>query len=87
MLTIDIDEFMFELKEGTVKHIGLSNKAATIKFYDVEELGVREFGDERIKVVCEDDGDNELELALAPQQARKLAREVERLEEESGIFE
>jgi len=87
MLTVDIDEFMLELKEGTVKHVGASNKRATIKFYDIETVGVREFGDERVKVTCEDDGGNELEVALAPQHAREVAREIERLEDKSDIFE
>lgn len=87
MLTVDIDEFMLELKEGTFKHVGPSNKRATIKFYDIETVGVREFGDERVKLACEDDGSNELEVALAPQQAREVAREIERLEDESDIFE
>jgi hypothetical protein len=87
MFTIDIDEFMVELKEGTLKHVGASNKSATAKLYDVEAVEVREFGDERVKVSCEDDGGNEVEIALDPTEARAVAREIDRLEEESGIFE
>ena len=87
MLTIDLDDFMFELKEGTLKHVGASNNTATVKCYDIESLEVREFGDERIKVACKDDGGNLVEVALAPEQARQLARELTTLEDESNIFE
>jgi hypothetical protein len=87
MFTIDIDEFMVELKEGTLKHVGASNKSATAKLYDVETVEVREFGDERVKISCEDDGGNEVEIALDPAEAREVASELDRLEEESGIFE
>jgi len=87
MFTIDIDEFVIELKEGTLKHVGASNKSATAKLYDVENVAVREFGDERVKVTCEDDGGNEVEIALDPAEAREVAREIDRLEDESGIFE
>ena len=87
MLTIDLDDFMFELKEGTLKHVGASNNTATVKCYDIESLETREFGDERIKIACEDDGGNVVEVALAPEQASQLAREITALEDESGIFE
>ncbi len=87
MFTVDIDEFMFELKDGAIKHIGASNKSATAKLYDIESAEVREFGDERIKITCEDDSSNTAELALDPDEARHIAREIEKLEEESGIFE
>ncbi len=36
MLSIDIDQFMLELKDGAFKSVGPSNKEATIKMYDVE---------------------------------------------------
>ena len=87
MLTIDLERFMFELKEGVLKHVGASNNAATVKLYDIEAVEVREFGDERIKVVCEDDGGNTVEVALDPPEASQVARRIESLEDESGIFE
>jgi hypothetical protein len=82
MLTIDLEEFMFELKEGTLKHVGASNNAATVKLYDIEEVEVREFGDQR-KIACRDDGGNEVELALDPDTAEELAAGIEQLAEES----
>jgi hypothetical protein len=87
MLSLDLDRFMFELKEGALKHVGPSNRAATVKLYDVEGLEVREFGDKRVKLAFEDEDGNEVEVALFPEDAREVARGVELLEEESGIFE
>jgi hypothetical protein len=87
MLTLDIDQFMLELDRGTLKHVGASKKAATVKLYDTETVDARAFGDRRVKLACKDDGGNEVELALDPEQARSLARELERLENESPVFE
>jgi hypothetical protein len=87
MLTLDLEDFMIELKEGTVKHVGTSNTAATVKLYDVESVETREFGDERVKVSCEDDGGNEVEIALDPEDALSVASEIERLAEDSRVFE
>lgn len=87
MLTLDIDQFMLELDGGTLKHVGASNKAATVKLYDAETVDARAFGDRRIKLTCEDDSGNEVEVALDPEQARELTRELERLEDESPVFE
>ena len=87
MLTIDLDDFMFELKDGTLEHVGASNRAATVKLYAVEGVDVREFGDERVKIACEDESGNEIEVALAAEQARELVRGIELLEAESEVFE
>jgi len=86
MLTLDIDQFMLGLDGGTLEHVGASKKAATVKLYDAETVDVRAFGDRRVKLACEDDGGNEVELALDPEQARELARDIERLEDESPVF-
>ena len=87
MFTLDIDQFMFELKNGTLKHVGSSTKSATAKLYDVENVEIREFGDERVKISCADDGGNEIEVALDPEEVREVARGIERLGDESGIFD
>jgi hypothetical protein len=87
MLTFDFKQFMFELKEGAIKHVGASNNAATVKLYDIDSIEVREFGDERVKVAFEDAEDNEVEVALDPPEAREVARGIEMLEEESDLFE
>ena len=87
MLTLDLERFMFELKDGALKHVGASNKTATVKLYDVEGVEVREFGDERAKLSFTDEDGNEVEVALDPDEAREVARGIELLEDESRIFE
>jgi hypothetical protein len=87
MLALDIERFMFELKEGTLKHVGASNKTATAKLYDVEGVEAREFGDERVKLAFTDEDENEVEVALDPEAAREVARGIELLEDESRVFE
>ena len=86
MLTIDLDDFMFELKDGTLKHVGASNNDATVKLYDIEDVEVREFGDQR-KIACRDDSGNEVELALDPDTAEEIATGIERLAEEPSTTE
>jgi len=77
MLTADIEEFLFELDGGTLKHVGASNKSATVKLYDIETVEARAFGNEQVKLACVDDGDNEVELALDPDQARSVVEQLD----------
>jgi hypothetical protein len=87
MITVDLDDFMFELKDGALEHVGASNRTATVKLYDADGVDVREFGDERVKLSCEDESGSTVEIALGPEQAREIARGIELLEEESEVFE
>lgn len=87
MLSLDIDEFMFEVKEGAIKHVGPSNKTVTGKLYDVEGVDVRAFGDKRVKLAFEDEDGNEIEVALFPEAAQEVARGIEMLEEDTETFE
>lgn len=87
MLLLDLEDFMFELKEGAIKHAGPSNRAATAKLYDVEGVEAREYGDRRVKLAFEDEDGSEIEIALDPAQASEIARGIEQLEEESRVFE
>ena len=87
MITVSLSEFVLELKEGVVKHVGPSNKTAEVKLYDVEAVEVREFGDERVKLVFEDDAGSVVHVAVDPEQAREVATGVERLAEDSPVFE
>jgi len=88
MLTLDLDDFMFELKDdGAIKHVGPSNRTATAKLYDVEGVDVREYGDKRVKIGFTDEDGSEIEVALFPEQAGEIARGVEMLEEDSPVFE
>ena len=87
MLSLQLEEFMVELKDGSIKNVGPTNKSATAKLYDVEGVDVREFGDERVKLAFEDEEGNEIEIALFPDEAQEIARGIEMLEEESRVFE
>ncbi len=87
MLSLDLDEFMFELSDGAIKHVGPSNREATAKLYDVEGLEVREFGDKRLKLAFEDEDGNKVEVALFPDQAREVVRGIELLKDDSPVFE
>ena len=87
MLTLDIDQFMLELKDGAFKSVGPSNKEATIKMYDVEGVDVREYGDKRVKLTFEDEQGSEIEVALFPEQALAVREGLQMLESESEVFE
>ena len=87
MLSVRLDEFMVELEDGSIKNVGAPNKSGTAKLYDVEEAEARAFGDERVKLSFADGEGNEVEVALSPSEARAIARDVESLEEESGVSE
>ena len=87
MLTLDIDQFMLELKDGAFKNVGTSNKQATVKMYDVEGVDVREYGDKRVKLSFEDQQGSEVEVSLFPEQAVAVREGLEMLESESEVFE
>ncbi|QIO23173.1 hypothetical protein [Haloarcula sp. JP-L23] len=87
MLSLDIEQFMLELKDGAFKNVGPSNKQATIKMYDIEGVDVREYGDKRVKLAFEDEQGSEIEIALFPEQARAVAEGLELLESESELFD
>jgi hypothetical protein len=87
MLLLDLEDFMFELKDGAIKHAGASDRTATAKLYDVEGVDVREYGDRRVKLAFTDEDGSEIEIALDPEAASEVARGIELLEEESRVFE
>jgi len=87
MITVSLSEFMLELKEGVVKHVGPANKTAEVKLYDVERVETRAFGDERVKLVFEDDAGSVVQVAVGPDQALDVAAGIDRLAEESPVFE
>ncbi|WP_254523863.1 hypothetical protein [Natrinema caseinilyticum] len=87
MLALTLEEFMVELNDGSIKNVGPKNKAATAKLFDVESAEAREFGDKRIKLVFEDEDDNEIQISLFPEHVRSLVDDIEALEEDSPVFE
>lgn len=87
MLYLEIDQFMLELKDGSLSNVGPATKQGTAKLYDVEAAEARAFGDERVKLSFEDEDGSEVEVAVAPEQAEALLEDVEGLREDSEIFE
>jgi len=87
MLTLQLNDFMIELKEGAVKNVGPSNKSADAKLFDVERAAAREFGDKRVKFVFEDEDGNEVQVALFPEDVRSIVDDVAAMEEDSPVFE
>ena len=87
MLALELDEFMVELKDGSIKNVGPTNKSASAKLFDVASVEVREFGDRRLKFVFEDDSGNEVQVSLFPEEAAEMAADVELLAADSPVFE
>ena len=87
MLNLRLDEFMVELKDGALKNVGPANKSAEAKLFDVTSAEARAFGDKRVKCVFEDDEGNEVQVALFPEEARKIGDDIEALEADSPVFE
>lgn len=80
MITCSLDQFMLQIKDGSFNNVGAANKRATVKLYDIESTTVREFGDERVKLVFSDDDGNEVEVALFPDQVTDLREQIEAIE-------
>jgi hypothetical protein len=81
MLTLDLSDFMIELDEGTVKHVGTKTKGATVKLYHVTESEARAFGD-RVKFVFDDGEGNHVEVALDPEQVTAILSDVDDLHDD-----
>jgi len=87
MLNLIVEDFMIELTDGAIQNVGPSNKTASAKLFDVESAEAREFGDKRVKIVCEDEEGNEVQVALFPEQVRAIADDIEAMEDDSPVFE
>lgn len=87
MLSLVLEDFMIELKEGSLKNVGPPSKRADAKLYDVVSAEAREFGDERVKLVFADEDGNEVHVALFPAEARAIVDDIEAIEDEGLVFE
>ena len=87
MLNLNLESFMIELKDGSLKNVGPTNKTASAKLFDVESAEAREFGDSQIKVVATDESGNEVQIALFPEQAESLLEDIESLRDDGSVFE
>jgi hypothetical protein len=86
MLSLQLEEFMVELKDGSIKNVGPPNKSATAKLYDVDSAQARKFGDERVKFAFEDEGGNVVHVALSPSDALSIVEDVRELRD-GRVFE
>jgi len=87
VLTLQLDDFMIELKDGAIKNVGPSNKSAEAKLFDVADAEARVFGDKRVNLVFEDEDENEVQVALFPEDVRAIVDDVAAMEDESPVFE
>ena len=87
MLNVNFENFMIELKEGSIKNVGPTNKSASVKLFDVEDAEAREFGDKRVKLVFEDAEGNEVQVALFPEDVRSVLADIQAMEDDSPVFE
>ena len=87
MLALQLDDFMIEFDDGAVKNVGPPTKTAAAKLFDVAEAEARAFGDKRVKLVFADDDGNEVQVALFPEDARRIEADLERLENDHPAFE
>ncbi len=87
MLNLNLEPFMIELKDGSIKNVGPTNKAAQAKLFDVESVEARAFGDSQLKLVAKDASGNEVQIALSPKQAETVIDDIDALREEGPVFE
>jgi hypothetical protein len=87
VLNLNVDSFMMELKDGSIKNVGPPTKSAEAKLFDVEDATARAFGDSQVKVVATDAEGNEVQIAMFPEQAESIVEDVEALREDSRVFE
>ncbi len=77
MLSLELSEFLIQLKDGVIKNVGGPTKAATVKLFGVTSVEARPFGDNRLKCIFADDAGNHLEVALFPAEAASLLSQLE----------
>lgn len=82
MLNLNLESFMIELKDGSIKNVGPTNKSATAKLFDPESVEARAFGDSQLKIVASDADGNEVQIALFPEDAAAIAEDIASVREE-----
>lgn len=80
MITISLEDFTIELKDGSIKNVGSSTKTSTVKLYDVTTTTAREFGNDRIKLEFIDEDQNQVEIALGHETISTLITELQNLD-------
>ncbi len=86
MLSLELSEFLVQLKEGTINNVGAPTKSATVKLFDVATAEARAFGDNRVKLAFADEDGNEIEIALFPDAIKDIEEDLTAVRS-SGIVE
>lgn len=76
MLSLELSDFLVQLKEGTINNVGAPTKSATVKLFGVATTEARAFGDNRVKLAFSDGEGNEIEIALFPGQIEGLEEDL-----------
>ena len=85
MLSLELSDFMIQLKEGSIANVGAPTKAATAKLFDVESASARAFGDNRIKLAFEDAEGNEVEIAVFPDKVESIESDLAEIREAGTV--
>ena len=85
MLALDVKDFMVQLKDGAINNIGGPTKSATAKLFGIESSHARAFGDNRVKIICQDDTGNEIQLALFPEHVHRLEADITDIRESGDV--
>jgi hypothetical protein len=87
VLTLQLEDFMIELKDGHIKNVGGPTKSGAAKLFHVGDCEARAFGDDRVKLAFADEEGNEVEVALDPAHVETLLDDVAALREDTDVFE
>lgn len=85
MLSLELSDFLVQLKDGTINNVGGPTKSATVKLYDVTEAHARAFGDNRVKLAFKDADDNEIEVALFPEEIERIEGDLADVRDSGAI--
>jgi hypothetical protein len=85
MIVIDIEKFSVEIKNGSLKNVGGTEKYASVKIFDVEETEARRFGKDRIEICFEDGENNQIQAAISNDLAEVLAKKINTIFEDVPI--
>ena len=85
MLSLELTDFMIQLKEGSIANVGAPTKAATAKLFAVESANARAFGDNRVKLAFEDAEGNEVEIALFPDEVESIEANLAEIRESGTV--
>ena len=79
MIVINIEDFSIEIKNSIIKNVGGPQKSASVKFFDVEDIEIRRFGKDQIKLCFEDEEKNRVEIAISGEEGDKIGQKIKSL--------